>query len=224
MARLPPAERRPRLRGGRAPREFHPGRGRARDDPGRGLLSNSLVRRAAWRAPVRAHQGPGLADRRRPPDRAAGRHRVRDARGRLFRAGRRRSGPALAQHGADAWPRPGWRRGSAPSRSAIPISRCACRSDNRLVDFSTGEFHAAIRVGRGDWPGLSCHFLFRMNFSPICSAEFAAAHQLSRPGAIARRAAAQPARRLVARLAARDAGVDGPATGARFRASSSTIR
>lgn len=54
-------------------------------------------------------------------------------------------------------------------------------SENRLVDFSTGEFHAAIRVGRGDWPGLRCHFLFRLNFSPICSAEFAARHQLTRP-------------------------------------------
>jgi LysR family transcriptional regulator, glycine cleavage system transcriptional activator len=54
-------------------------------------------------------------------------------------------------------------------------------SDNRIVDFSTGEFHAAIRVGRGDWPGLKCHFLFRLNFSPICSAEFAARHRLKRP-------------------------------------------
>jgi LysR family glycine cleavage system transcriptional activator len=54
-------------------------------------------------------------------------------------------------------------------------------SDNRLIDFSTGEFHAAIRVGRGDWPGLKCHFLFRLNFSPICSAEFAARHRLERP-------------------------------------------
>lgn len=53
-------------------------------------------------------------------------------------------------------------------------------TDNRLVDFSTGEFHAAIRVGRGDWPGLKCHFLFRLNFSPICSAAFAAAHPLER--------------------------------------------
>ena len=54
-------------------------------------------------------------------------------------------------------------------------------TDNRLVDFSTGEFHAAIRVGRGDWPGLRCHFLFRMYFSPICSAEFAAEQNLVRP-------------------------------------------
>jgi len=54
-------------------------------------------------------------------------------------------------------------------------------SDNKLVDFSTGEYHAAVRAGRGDWPGLKCHFLFRLNYSPICSAEFAAAHRLERP-------------------------------------------
>jgi LysR family transcriptional regulator, glycine cleavage system transcriptional activator len=54
-------------------------------------------------------------------------------------------------------------------------------TDNRLVDFTTGEFHAAIRVGRGDWPGLKCHFLFRLHFSPICSAEFAARYSLFRP-------------------------------------------
>src|SRR5205085_1604966 len=52
---------------------------------------------------------------------------------------------------------------------------------NRLVAFSTGEFHAAIRVGRGDWPGLKCHFLFRMYFSPICSADFAAQQNFTRP-------------------------------------------
>jgi len=54
-------------------------------------------------------------------------------------------------------------------------------TDNRIIDFSTGEFHAAIRMGRGDWPGLKCHFLFRLHFSPICSAEFAARHRLERP-------------------------------------------
>jgi LysR family glycine cleavage system transcriptional activator len=54
-------------------------------------------------------------------------------------------------------------------------------TDNRLVDFSTGEFHAAIRVGRADWPGLKCHFLFRMYFSPICTPDFARAHALTRP-------------------------------------------
>ena len=54
-------------------------------------------------------------------------------------------------------------------------------TDNRLVDFSTGEFHAAIRVGRGDWPGLRCHFLFRMYFSPICTPDFVREHDLTKP-------------------------------------------
>ena len=54
-------------------------------------------------------------------------------------------------------------------------------TDNRLVDFSTGEFHAAIRMGRGDWSGLKCHFLFRTHVTPICTAEFHARHRLERP-------------------------------------------
>lgn len=54
-------------------------------------------------------------------------------------------------------------------------------TDNRLVDFSTGEFHAAVRIGRGGWPGLRCDFLFRLAFAPICSAEFARRHRLERP-------------------------------------------
>ena len=54
-------------------------------------------------------------------------------------------------------------------------------TDNRLVDFTTGEFHAAIRTGRGDWSGLKCHFLFRLSFSPICSPEFLAEHRIERP-------------------------------------------
>jgi LysR family glycine cleavage system transcriptional activator len=54
-------------------------------------------------------------------------------------------------------------------------------TDNRIIDFSTGEFHAAVRIGRGGWPGLKCHFMFRSHFSPICSAEYAARHRLERP-------------------------------------------
>jgi LysR family transcriptional regulator, glycine cleavage system transcriptional activator len=54
-------------------------------------------------------------------------------------------------------------------------------TDNRLIDFSTGEFHAAVRIGRGGWPGLRCHFLFRLAFSPICSADFAVRNNLVRP-------------------------------------------
>lgn len=54
-------------------------------------------------------------------------------------------------------------------------------TDNRLVDFSAGEFHAAIRIGRGGWPGLRCHFLFRLSFSPVCSPDFVERHGLARP-------------------------------------------
>ena len=54
-------------------------------------------------------------------------------------------------------------------------------TDNRMVDFTTGEHHAAIRAGLGGWSGLKCHFLFRMTVSPICSPEFQAEHQLERP-------------------------------------------
>ena len=175
------AQRRPRLRGRRAPPEFHPGRGRARDDPGGGQLSNSLVGRAAWRAPVRAHQGAGVADRGRAPDRAAGRLGLRDAGRRLFGRWsptiRRLLSISTAQTFATAWLAP--RLGAFQIRH--PDLAVRLSTDNRLVDFSTGEFHAAIRVGRGDWPGLKCHFLFRLHYSPICSAEFAAAHRLERP-------------------------------------------
>ena len=54
-------------------------------------------------------------------------------------------------------------------------------TDNRLIDFSTGEFHAAVRIGKGEWPALKCHFLFRSHLTPICSAEFARANHLERP-------------------------------------------
>jgi LysR family transcriptional regulator, glycine cleavage system transcriptional activator len=54
-------------------------------------------------------------------------------------------------------------------------------TDNRLIDFATGEFHAAIRMGSGNWPGLKCHFLFRLHFTPICTPEFVERHTLQRP-------------------------------------------
>jgi LysR family transcriptional regulator, glycine cleavage system transcriptional activator len=54
-------------------------------------------------------------------------------------------------------------------------------ADNNLIDFSTGEFHAAIRIGRGDWPGLKAHFLFRSHVTPICSPAFRDRHDLRDP-------------------------------------------
>ncbi len=84
---------------------------------------------------------------------------------------------STAQTVATAWLAP--RLGAFQVRH--PDLAVRLSSDNALVDFSLGDVHAAIRVGRGDWPGLRCHFLFRLNFSPICSPAFAAEHRLERP-------------------------------------------
>jgi LysR family transcriptional regulator, glycine cleavage system transcriptional activator len=84
---------------------------------------------------------------------------------------------STAQTVATAWLAP--RLGAFQVRH--PDLAVRLSSDNRLIDFSLGDVHAAIRVGRGDWPGLRCHFLFRLNFSPICSPAFAAEHRLERP-------------------------------------------
>jgi len=53
--------------------------------------------------------------------------------------------------------------------------------DRGLVDFATGEFDAAVRLGHGPWPGLRHHFLFRVHYTPVCSPDFAARHRLRNP-------------------------------------------
>ena len=84
---------------------------------------------------------------------------------------------STAQTFASEWLAP--RLGAFQVRHADLAVRLS--TDNRLIDFTTGEFHAAIRAGRGSWSGLKCHFLFRLNFSPMCSPEFQAEHKLERP-------------------------------------------
>ena len=54
-------------------------------------------------------------------------------------------------------------------------------TENRLVDFAAEDIDLAVRIGRGAWPGLVRHFLFRSHVTPICSVEFAARHALDRP-------------------------------------------
>lgn len=54
-------------------------------------------------------------------------------------------------------------------------------TDNRLVDFTSEAVDAAVRIGRGPWPGLRRHFLFRSHVTPICSPEFRDRHRLERP-------------------------------------------
>lgn len=45
-----------------------------------------------------------------------------------------------------------------------------------LVDFARRDIDAAIRMGRGDWPGLACHRLMPVTFTPILSPQLLAAH------------------------------------------------
>lgn len=52
---------------------------------------------------------------------------------------------------------------------------------NELVDFNATNVDVAIRIGRGDWPGLRSDFLFRSHVTPICSPAFRDAHHIRRP-------------------------------------------
>ncbi len=42
----------------------------------------------------------------------------------------------------------------------------------RLVDFGLEDFEAAVRYGDGNWPGLTCDYLFQEKVLPVCSAAF----------------------------------------------------
>lgn len=56
-------------------------------------------------------------------------------------------------------------------------------TDARVVDFARDEIDVAIRsrVGKGDWPGLKCHFLFRLHSTPLCSPDFLDRHRIREP-------------------------------------------
>jgi LysR family glycine cleavage system transcriptional activator len=54
-------------------------------------------------------------------------------------------------------------------------------TDTRLVDFAGDDVDVAIRSGRGGWPGLRQHFLFRLHVTPMCSPDFAQRHDLRAP-------------------------------------------
>lgn len=45
-----------------------------------------------------------------------------------------------------------------------------------LVDFAADDVDVAIRLGKGDWSGLEQHFLFQIEYTPMCSPEFLAEH------------------------------------------------
>ncbi len=45
-----------------------------------------------------------------------------------------------------------------------------------LIDFTVDDVDVAIRLGRGDWSGLEQHFLFQIEYTPMCSPDFLAEH------------------------------------------------
>jgi LysR family transcriptional regulator, glycine cleavage system transcriptional activator len=54
-------------------------------------------------------------------------------------------------------------------------------TETALVDFARDDIDVAVRSGRGPWPGLRQHFLFRLHVTPMCSPDFAARHGLTTP-------------------------------------------
>jgi LysR family glycine cleavage system transcriptional activator len=52
---------------------------------------------------------------------------------------------------------------------------------NDVIEFAGGSVDAAIRTGRGAWPGLRAEFLFRQHLSPICAPAFLEANTIRSP-------------------------------------------
>jgi LysR family glycine cleavage system transcriptional activator len=73
----------------------------------------------------------------------------------------------------------------APRLGAFQVERAELavrlQTTNALVDFARDEADVAIRMGRGDWPGLRAHFLFTLHSTPLCSPEFLARHPMRGP-------------------------------------------
>ncbi|WP_338424282.1 LysR substrate-binding domain-containing protein [Sphingopyxis kveilinensis] len=52
---------------------------------------------------------------------------------------------------------------------------------NDLIDFDASNVDVAIRMGRGEWPGLRADFLMRQHLAPLASPAFIAAHEIREP-------------------------------------------
>lgn len=67
-----------------------------------------------------------------------------------------------------------WRLGSF--QMANPEMAVRLLTDDGLADFAGDEVDVGVRTGMGEWPGLASELLFRINFTPMCSPEYLAAH------------------------------------------------
>lgn len=54
-------------------------------------------------------------------------------------------------------------------------------ASRHLVDFVAEEVDAAIRYGKGSWPGLIAHRLAEETVTPVCTRTYADAHELHQP-------------------------------------------
>jgi len=57
---------------------------------------------------------------------------------------------------------------------------------NQMIDFDATNVDVAIRMGKGQWPGLRADFLMRQYVTPICSPAFAAEHDIREPADLLR--------------------------------------
>ncbi|WP_380874556.1 LysR family transcriptional regulator [Sphingomonas sp. DBB INV C78] len=73
----------------------------------------------------------------------------------------------------------------APRLGGFQIARpelaVRLHAGNEIVDLARDDLDVAIRSGYGDWPGLRAHFLFRLQFTPVCSPEYLAQNPLREP-------------------------------------------
>lgn len=67
-----------------------------------------------------------------------------------------------------------WRLGSF--QMAHPDMAVRLLTNDDLADFAGEEVDAGVRTGTGGWPGLAAELLFMINFTPMCSPAFLAAH------------------------------------------------
>ena len=66
---------------------------------------------------------------------------------------------------------------------ANPALAVRLHTDNQVIDFAREEIDVAVRstLGRGEWPGLRSHFLFRLHSTPICSPSLCERLRIERP-------------------------------------------
>ncbi|WEK43721.1 MAG: transcriptional regulator GcvA [Candidatus Sphingomonas colombiensis] len=67
-----------------------------------------------------------------------------------------------------------WRLGAF--QIAHPEMAVRLQTSDTLTDFAAEDVDVAIRAGLGGWEGLSQDLLMRVDFTPMCSPEFLAAH------------------------------------------------